>query len=375
MANLTVSNSTIYGNLVTGSSGGSGVMENYGGTASFTNCTFYNNDAFSAGVIYNNGLAVNASVTLRDCTLTANTTTNANSADIVNSAAFGGTATLTVIGNIFETGAQGPNFLNSSGTVISQGYNLSNDAAGGDGGTGPGGLLNATGDIRNTDPALGSLANNGGPTLTVALLSGSPAINHGDPAAPSRDQRYYTRSGVPDIGVFEFGGALAPVSVVSRKTHGSLPFDIALPLTGTPGVECRSGGATNDYQVIATFATSISVGNVNVTSGTGSAVNATNDFGRFTVNLTGVISAQTIVTTLFGVTDGVNTNDVMLPMAVLLGDTTGNGSVNASDVSLTKLKSGQAVDATNFRNDVTVNGSINASDVSLVKSKSGTALP
>jgi hypothetical protein len=62
-------------------------------------------------------------------------------------------------------------------------------------------------------------------------------------------------------------------------------------------------------------------------------------------------------------------------MGVLLGDTTGNGSVNASDVSLTKLKSGQAVDNSNFRNDITVNGSINATDVSSVKLKSGTALP
>ena len=62
-------------------------------------------------------------------------------------------------------------------------------------------------------------------------------------------------------------------------------------------------------------------------------------------------------------------------MGVLLGDTSGNGSVNASDVSLTKLKSGLAVDATNFRSDVTVSNSINATDISLVKLRSGTALP
>ena len=70
-----------------------------------------------------------------------------------------------------------------------------------------------------------------------------------------------------------------------------------------------------------------------------------------------------------------NTSNVNIPMGVLLGDTSGNGSVNASDVSLTKLKSGQAIDASNFRADVTVNGSINASDVSSVKLKSGTGLP
>ena len=65
----------------------------------------------------------------------------------------------------------------------------------------------------------------------------------------------------------------------------------------------------------------------------------------------------------------------VIPMSILIGDTTGNAIVNASDVSQTKAKAGQAVDASNFREDVTANGSINASDVSLVKSKAGTALP
>ena len=62
-------------------------------------------------------------------------------------------------------------------------------------------------------------------------------------------------------------------------------------------------------------------------------------------------------------------------MGVLLGDVNGNGSVNSTDVSQTKLQSGQAVTNANFREDVNVNGSINATDVSSVKLKSGTALP
>jgi hypothetical protein len=63
--------------------------------------------------------------------------------------------------------------------VMSLGYNLSSDAAGGDGTTGPGGFLNATGDLRNTNPNLGPLQDNGGPTFTHALLPGSPAIDTG----------------------------------------------------------------------------------------------------------------------------------------------------------------------------------------------------
>jgi hypothetical protein len=62
-------------------------------------------------------------------------------------------------------------------------------------------------------------------------------------------------------------------------------------------------------------------------------------------------------------------------MSVLIGDTSGNGIVNASDVSQTKAAVGQPVSNANFRRDVTVNGVINASDVSLVKSKSGNGLP
>ena len=62
-------------------------------------------------------------------------------------------------------------------------------------------------------------------------------------------------------------------------------------------------------------------------------------------------------------------------MGVLLGDTTGNGGVNASDVSQVKLQSGQTISGSNFRTDVNANGSINASDVSTVKLRSGTSLP
>ena len=167
---------------------------------------------------------------------------------------------------------------------------------------------------------------------------------------------------------------LAPISV-SRKLHGVAVFDLALPLTGTAGVECRSGGVNSNHQVVVTFPSAVSLTSAGVTTGTGSVSSVAVSGGQVTVNLTGVSNAQTIVITLFGVSDGTNTSNISVPMGVLLGDTTGNGSVTASDVSLTKLKSGQLVDSSNFRNDINVNGSINASDVSSVKLKSGTALP
>ena len=51
-------------------------------------------------------------------------------------------------------------------------------------------------------------------------------------------------------------------------------------------------------------------------------------------------------------------------MGVLAGDTGGSGAVNGTDVSQTKLQSGQPVTGSNFRTDVGVNGAINGTDVS-----------
>jgi hypothetical protein len=50
--------------------------------------------------------------------------------------------------------------------------------------------------------------------------------------------------------------------------------------------------------------------------------------------------------------------------------------VNATDISQTKASSGQAVDATNFRQDLNVSGGfINASDIGIAKARSGAVLP
>jgi hypothetical protein len=61
---------------------------------------------------------------------------------------------------------------NCSGSMVSKGYNLSSDSTCN---------FNALGDLNNHDPLLGPLQNNGGPTDTMALLPGSPAIDGGNP--------------------------------------------------------------------------------------------------------------------------------------------------------------------------------------------------
>jgi hypothetical protein len=164
-------------------------------------------------------------------------------------------------------------------------------------------------------------------------------------------------------------------NAVSRKIHGSTPFDINLPLTGNPGVECRSGGGT--HTLVFRFTTNVVSGSATVTGGTGTAGAASFSGNTMTVPLSGVTDLQKITVTLNAVTDA---SSQVLPatsvsMNVLLGDTTGNKTVNATDVSQVKLQSGVAISVANFRNDTNVSGTINATDVSQVKLNSGHGVP
>ena len=168
----------------------------------------------------------------------------------------------------------------------------------------------------------------------------------------------------------------ALVKAVSRKSHGAEGvFDIELPVSGEPGIECRLGPTEGAHQVVVSFASPVTFTSASVTSGNGTVSGTSTAGNEVIIDLSGVTNAQTIVITLFGVNSGSGAGNLTIPMGVLIGDTTANGSVNSSDISQTKSQSGQLVTGSNFRTDVTVNGAINSSDISLVKSKSGTALP
>ena len=235
------------------------------------------------------------------------------------------------------------------------------------------------GRLRGYNGDTGAVIFNGGGANE--LMTGIRSFNTGIAA---RGRIYYAA----DNKVYAFkmpNVAPTPTSAVSRKTHGAVgDFDIPLPLTGTPGVECRSGGVTNDYTVVVTFSTPVTVtGDIQAQAtsgdiGSGGASNGglvTVSGNSVIVPLTNVPNLQTTNLTLFGVTNGVGYGNVIVPMSLVLGDVTGSGTVNASDVGATKAAAGSNVDATNFRSDVTVNGAINASDVGSVKSNSGTGLP
>lgn len=111
------------------------------------------------------------------------------------------------------------------GTILSQGHNLSNDDGNG--------FLTGPGDIISTDPLLGPLQDNGGPTQTLALLPGSPAVDAGDNTdVPDFDQRGpdFLRivGGTIDIGAFEaqIGAATHFAITAPTEVTSGTPFDV-----------------------------------------------------------------------------------------------------------------------------------------------------
>ncbi len=169
-------------------------------------------------------------------------------------------------------------------------------------------------------------------------------------------------------------GAPTVMSAVSRKAHGGAgTFDIPLPLTGLPGVECRSGSS---HQVIVNFAGPVTMGGFTVSGGGspgGFSVNGS--AATLTVIPDATPAGKRLTITLQNVTVGSATGHVQIPMNLLVGDTNGNGSVTASDIGQTKSFSGQSANAANFRADVNANGAITSSDIGQVKAASGTNLP
>ena len=190
--------------------------------------------------------------------------------------------------------------------------------------------------------------------------------------------QYQTHQASNDAFVTKFIETFNLLSAVSRKTHGATAFDINLPLTTPFGVECRSGGPGLAHTLIFTFDKNVVSGDAQILSG-GGFVDGPPSFSgaTMTVRLGDVDDIQTMTLNLSNVTAAgsgvIPTIDIIINF--LLGDTSGNKSVNATDVSQTKLQSGVAISATNFRNDINVNGTINATDVSQVKLNTGHGVP
>ena len=248
---LVIANSIIRDNTATSAGGGISYQDApltiYGSTIS-------GNEAADGG-----GLAVASLVTVSNSTISNNTATGAgggihhatgtltliNSTLSVNAAASAGgsiynRALLTLQNTLIANSTSGGDCVNASGAIVStQSHNLIEDSA-----NACGISDGDNGSIIGQDPNLGPLQDNGGSTLTQALLDGSPAINAGDNSAAvdangdplSTDQRGagFPRivGGTVDIGAYEspFLPNNAPIATDDTYTaDAGVQLDIAAP--------------------------------------------------------------------------------------------------------------------------------------------------
>jgi hypothetical protein len=135
-------------------------------------------------------------------------------------------AVVSIVNTILANSSSGSNCF---GVLTDAGHNISSDGSCN---------FSSAGSLNNTDPKLGPLGNYGGPTATIPLLSGSPAIDAGDAAAcPATDQRGVTRpyGAACDIGAFESAppytinghirGYLSPAGVTVNVGSNAIPVD------------------------------------------------------------------------------------------------------------------------------------------------------
>jgi hypothetical protein len=227
---------------------GGGILNSNLGTLTLTGCTVNGNSA-TGSAAYGGGIYNQGTLTVTDCTLSANSASGAGGrgGGIANYRPSVGTPMLTLIGSTLSgnsasvdggaiynssggptqtrntilagnTGAAGPDLFGSLGSL---GHNLIGNTQGGSG--------FIVSDLLNVDPMLGPLQDSGGPTQTMALLVGSPAIDAGDNTdAPATDQRGFPRivGDAIDIGAVE-------VQPAGQTTHLGFQAPASIPV-GTP---------------------------------------------------------------------------------------------------------------------------------------------
>ncbi|MEQ1515274.1 MAG: dockerin type I domain-containing protein [Usitatibacteraceae bacterium] len=170
------------------------------------------------------------------------------------------------------------------------------------------------------------------------------------------------------------------LAVHSRKVHGTagtfdLPIDTTQPISAAVAVEPRLIGS--GHTIVFQFDGAINA------AGTASAVDGS---GAALPSVTVQASGNNVIVTMPNVPDrsratvtlvGVNGNAsaVSASLGFLAGDVNSSRSVNSSDISALKSRSGQTVDALSFKFDVNASGAINSSDISAAKSRSGLTLP
>ncbi len=195
---ITINNSLINNNNG-GNTGGGGIYNTSSGTIDITNSTITGNFTFgTGGGIFNAGF------------LDLNHVTMSGNSSFTSSNAGGGiynVGSTTMDNSIVYNNTIGflgsPEDIYTTNSVSMSNPNLVGVCAG-----------SCPSFAYTSNPLLAPLTNNGGPTQTMALLAGSPAINTGG-GSMSEDQRAFIRDASPDLGAYEFGAVGVPVELLS----------------------------------------------------------------------------------------------------------------------------------------------------------------
>jgi hypothetical protein len=190
---------TLSGN--TAATGGAIEQQGPGTSILVTNSTISGNTASASG----GGLSLAGPATLRNATIAFNTA-NTNGAGLHVVSGTTSVQNTLFASNLLTNGTS----TNSSGSINSLGNNLSSDSSS---------VLNQPSDMRNTDPQLEALADNGGATQTHALKQSSAAIDAATTvSASTTDQRSVSRDGAVDIGAYEYNRAFPATSEFQVNT-------------------------------------------------------------------------------------------------------------------------------------------------------------
>ncbi|MEI7849457.1 MAG: choice-of-anchor Q domain-containing protein, partial [Chloroflexota bacterium] len=237
--NLTVRESAFYGN--TADNAGGAIM-NYNGTLSIVDSTFIGNSSPAATFGYGGAVGSVGTLTVQNSTFSGNSAGTGGgifaqtTVSIQNSTITGNTAnsaggiyyaaTDAIITNTIIAHSVSGNDCDGLGTVLTNSHNLVQD-----------GSCSST---YSGDPDLGLPGLYGGHTVTIPLLSGSPAIGQGSSCLES-DQRGLTRGSTCDIGAYQTTGFLA------RTRPASDPTGDSTTLNGTVNANNASATVTFEY--------------------------------------------------------------------------------------------------------------------------------
>ena len=277
---LTLNNDTLFDNTATGSGGGAifdtgtlnvtdttfmdnqctigvggAIFANSAQSATITNSTFAGNTAGQGGAIFCQG---SGTVNVQNSTFTDNTSTEFGGAFFVQGFLFVNSSTIT--GNTADSGGGGISLMSggltlaksivsnntqptadldldaSPGTTITDnGYNLLGTQVANDEG------IDGTGDVFSNSPGVAALGYYGGPTQTMPVLAGSPALNAVAVSGTNityTDQRGFTfmqTNGFIDIGAFQTKGIPFPTDIGAFPSGETSPFAVSTLVDSVAG--------------------------------------------------------------------------------------------------------------------------------------------